>query len=329
LPLESVRRTTYNADGDSRCFKYSARCARCARDHPAYEIIQREVVRFVTYPDSQTDGESTDIQTTDIVGNAASVDAVDERATTAPLDAHGALEPGDARKATDSTDQRDRVDRIDQVSPDASGERLRRRPGRPTAAMPVGQAETATLILRQARQLFMRRGFADVSVDEVAKAVGVTKPTLYYHFGDKAGMYTAVLVDLLREVGGYVCGIAAKELPLRGRLVDVASGYFVHANGTMEPMLRDAAQLIGPKHAPAIWAAYEEDFLRPLIALMQEGMDVQEIRSTDPRSLARAFIGLLDAFTAPGGRAARTPDEHRQVAEQVASLFLDGAMPRA
>jgi AcrR family transcriptional regulator len=216
----------------------------------------------------------------------------------------------------------------DHVSPDASAERLRRRPGRPTTAMPVGQAETATLILRQARQLFMRRGFADVSVDEVAKAVGVTKPTLYYHFGDKAGLYAAVLVDLMREVGGYIRDIAARDTPLRARLGDVAFGYFFHANGTMEPMLRDASQLIGPKHSPGIWAAYEDDFLRPLIRLMQEGMSMREIRLIEPRSLARAFIGLLDAFTAPGGRAARTPAEHRQVAEQVVALFLDGAAPR-
>src|SRR5690242_3020868 len=65
---------------------------------------------------------------------------------------------------------------------------LRRGPGRPRAAMPVGELQTRELILRQARKLFLKRGFADVAVGEIASAVGVTKPTLYYHFTGKESL---------------------------------------------------------------------------------------------------------------------------------------------
>jgi TetR/AcrR family transcriptional regulator len=123
----------------------------------------------------------------------------------------------------------------------------------------VGELETRDLILRHARRLFMRRGFADVSVGEVAEAVGVTKPTLYYHFGDKEGLYAVVLVDLMREVGGYIRTVVERPAPLRDRLRQIAVGYFLNANGTMEPMLRDASQLIGQERATAVWAAYEGD----------------------------------------------------------------------
>jgi len=213
--------------------------------------------------------------------------------------------------------------------PDSSGSRLRRRPGRPASSTPVGELETRDLILRHARRLFMRRGYADVSVGEVAEAVGVTKPTLYYHFGDKEGMYAAVLVDLMREVGGYIRAVADKGASVRDRLEGIAFGYFLNANGTMEPMLRDALQLIGRERAGEVLAAYEEGFLRPIVELMADGMGTGEVRPTDARGLARAFGGLLDAFTAPGGRLARAPDEHRRVAAEVVSLFLDGAAPRA
>jgi AcrR family transcriptional regulator len=202
-----------------------------------------------------------------------------------------------------------------------------RRPGRP-AATPVGALETRDLILRQARALFMRRGFADVAVGDVAEAVGVTKPTLYYHFGSKEGLYAAVLVDLMREVGGYIRRVVEHPLPLRDRLQQIAVGYFLNANGTMEPLLRDAGQLIGREHAATVWAAYEGDFLEPLVMLMGEGMQSGELRALDGRGLVRGFIGLLDAFTAPGGRSARAQPEHQQVAEAVVSLFLDGAAPR-
>ncbi len=203
-----------------------------------------------------------------------------------------------------------------------------RRPGRPAASTPVGELETRDLILRQARHLFMRRGFADVAVGDVAEAVGVTKPTLYYHFGNKEELYAAVLVDLMREVGGYIRKVVAQPSPLRTRLQQIAVGYFLNANGTMEPVLRDAGQLIGQQHAATVWAAYEGDLLQPLVTLMDEGMRSGEVRALDARGLVRGFISLLDAFTAPGGRSARTQPEHQQVAEAVVSLFLDGAAPR-
>lgn len=192
----------------------------------------------------------------------------------------------------------------------------------------MGELETPELVLRQARILFMRRGYADVSVGEVAEAVGVTKPTLYYHFGDKDGLYAAVLVDLMREVGGYIRAVVEQEGSVRERLLQVAFGFFLNANGTMEPLLRDAGQLIGAEHATEVWAAYESDFLAPLLSLMAEGQLRDELRPVEVRGLVRAFIGLLNAFTAPGGKGTRTPAEHQCVAEQVISLFLDGAAPR-
>src|SRR5579884_2029693 len=54
----------------------------------------------------------------------------------------------------------------------AGEERPRRRPGRPTGRPPEGEPETRDQVLRHARRLFMQRGYAGVSVGEVAAAVG-------------------------------------------------------------------------------------------------------------------------------------------------------------
>jgi hypothetical protein len=57
-------------------------------------------------------------------------------------------------------------------------------------------------------------------------------------------------------------------------------------------------------------------------------MRLGEITAGNADFLVRAWFGLLDAFTAQGGHTARMPEEHRQVAIQVARFFLDGAAPR-
>ncbi len=121
----------------------------------------------------------------------------------------------------------------------------------------------------------------------------------------------------------------AKPQSVYSRLEEIALGYFLNANGTMEPMLRDVAQLIGERRAAEVWAAYEDELLGPLIRLMRAGSQAGEIRTLDPRMLARAFLGLLDVFTARGGKSARTTAEHTRVAAQAVALFLGGAAPGA
>src|SRR6201995_5480460 len=59
--------------------------------------------------------------------------------------------------------------------------------------------------LRVAHGLFAERGYADVTMDEIAAAVGVTKPLLYNYFGNKERLYIACMEragDSLRKAVG-------------------------------------------------------------------------------------------------------------------------------
>ncbi len=142
----------------------------------------------------------------------------------------------------------------------------------------------------------MQRGFADVSVGEVADVVGVTKPTLYYHFQSKQGLYTAVLCDMMREVGGYIGEVVARDAPVRERLRLLAIGYLAYARMRMEPMLRDTVELIGQEGASVVIRAYHDHLITPIANLLRAGVVSGEIAPHDPNLLTRAFLGLLDTF---------------------------------
>jgi AcrR family transcriptional regulator len=47
-------------------------------------------------------------------------------------------------------------------------------------------------LLEEGLRAFAEQGYAEVSVDEIARATGATKPMLYYYYGSKAGLYRAV-----------------------------------------------------------------------------------------------------------------------------------------
>jgi AcrR family transcriptional regulator len=60
-------------------------------------------------------------------------------------------------------------------------------------------SEAATHIARVAARLFAERGYDATSVREIVEAAGVTKPTLYYHFGSKQGLAEALLTKPMTE----------------------------------------------------------------------------------------------------------------------------------
>lgn len=48
-------------------------------------------------------------------------------------------------------------------------------------------------LLASALTLFNQRGYAAASVREIVDAAGVTKPVLYYYFGNKEGIYLELM----------------------------------------------------------------------------------------------------------------------------------------
>jgi AcrR family transcriptional regulator len=59
--------------------------------------------------------------------------------------------------------------------------------------MPGNADETRRRILESGYALFYRQGFNRVGVDEIARAAGVAKRTLYYHFRSKDELLASVL----------------------------------------------------------------------------------------------------------------------------------------
>ena len=52
-------------------------------------------------------------------------------------------------------------------------------------------------ILQAAATLFLRNGYLGTSMDEIAALAGVSKQTVYKHFGDKQELLLAIVNDAL------------------------------------------------------------------------------------------------------------------------------------
>src|ERR1700757_3401231 len=60
--------------------------------------------------------------------------------------------------------------------------------------------EKSEQILSTATELFLRRGYDGVSVDEIVRAVGGSKTNVYNHFRNKEGLFVAIVKGLCEEL---------------------------------------------------------------------------------------------------------------------------------
>ncbi len=61
-------------------------------------------------------------------------------------------------------------------------------------------AATRQRLVAAARRLFAAHGYAGVATDQIGARAGLTRGALHYQFGDKRGLFVAVLEQILREL---------------------------------------------------------------------------------------------------------------------------------
>lgn len=92
-----------------------------------------------------------------------------------------------------------------------------KRRGRPRAYDPAAA-------LQSARDAFWRAGYAGTSLDDVAAATGMNRPSLYAAFGDKHALYLAALAQYWQLALGEMRGALAEDLALDEALIRVYEG---------------------------------------------------------------------------------------------------------
>lgn len=88
--------------------------------------------------------------------------------------------------------------------------------------------QTKRDILHTALEEFASFGLAGARVDRIAEAMQTTKGMIYYYFGNKEGLYKAVLEQIYTELRKEEEGLSLKELPpltALERLIDFSIDY--------------------------------------------------------------------------------------------------------
>jgi AcrR family transcriptional regulator len=118
---------------------------------------------------------------------------------------------------------------------------------------------TRETILKAAMAALVDGNFTDISMQSVAQACGVTKPTLYYYYSSKKGLFVALASHVMEELKGIVRRELDSDRNLRDSLISITE------------------QMLAPKTSPDIakvhLAFIQDPNLRALVPSLRSDMN--------------------------------------------------------
>lgn len=179
-----------------------------------------------------------------------------------------------------------------------------------------------SVIMREAAAAFRRFGFHNVSLDEVAKSLQISKPTLYTYFPTKQQLLFECH-SLALDLGDASIDYASREGRTGlDRVVKMLDHYVRQLTGEMGEMtvLTDLHALT-PEDRETI-RKRRDGFDRVLRAWVREGMADGSIHKGDPTLTVMVFMGAvnwLHAWFSHGG-----PRGGDEIAEHFSRIFGRG-----
>lgn len=166
------------------------------------------------------------------------------------------------------------------------------------------KARTTTAILDAAERLFLGRGFAATTIEDLSRTADVAIGSIYAHFGDKEGVYAA-LIDRALELDRHYSesGFEQGDSPLE-RLVGLAEGYLSFAREhpgyfrlfRFPPYDRPAAGGAGGPEAKVAKRIGEETVR--MARLLEEAIAEGVVRAVEPVATARFLWAAWDGVIA-------------------------------
>jgi AcrR family transcriptional regulator len=182
-------------------------------------------------------------------------------------------------------------------------------------------------VIRAAARAFNRKGYHNTSLDDIAAALEVTKPTVYYYVSNKEELLFECFVAGIEGIRSAVREARSLEVPARQRLQAVLRRYGeAVASEFGWSMVRAEDQDLSPDMSAHI-KAMKSEIDQGIRRLLREGIQDGSIHPCDPKMTAFALAGALN-WIAHWYRESQSMTG-TQIADAFIAVFESGLMPRA
>lgn len=188
-------------------------------------------------------------------------------------------------------------------------------------------------IVRKAAALFIEKGYANVTIDEIIRLVGGSKATLYARFGGKEGLFETVIKQPCVEVIHSIDIVPHGDIETQ--LTQIARNFL---KSVLDPKILELHRLmvsIG-RTFPSVGSFFYETGPNTAYTIVANWIEKQQaagrVASGNSRQLAVLFLDMLIGehqlalLTSP---RKSTPKAIDKTVRAAVSLFLNGAAQRS
>lgn len=150
-------------------------------------------------------------------------------------------------------------------------------------------AETRKKLIEAARRAFAEYGYADTSMDKLTAEAGLTRGALYHHFGDKRGLFAAVVDQIDSQMAEYAQQHREQPDDLWEGLLLEGQTYIQNALNPefQRIVLRDGPAVLGD---PAHWPS-QNRCLQSTRECVEQLLAAERIKIVDPEAAAVLLNG--------------------------------------
>ncbi len=158
---------------------------------------------------------------------------------------------------------------------------------------------TKALILKEALELFTSKGYEGTSMDDIAKAVGIRKASLYSHFTGKESIFSAIFVDILVEYTDYVDKLTNVDETddVVDHLKRIFTDFILYCHNNLKMYFWDRYFY----YPPDFLASYirertyetQQVFIDRICMLLEKGIRDKKIKNLPVRDLALSYYYLM------------------------------------
>ncbi|MEA0556342.1 TetR/AcrR family transcriptional regulator [Lysinibacillus irui] len=180
---------------------------------------------------------------------------------------------------------------------------------------------TKDIVLETATRLFIKEGYKNVSMDDVAKACNVTKATIYYYYPTKGELYTSALIAMMDRIKLSILQILEQSKPFKERLEQLVE---IHLSATididMKNFMKEAAINLSEDQLSQVHAS-ENRMYQTIERAMEMEMDKGTIRKGNSTFFAHTFMALMSVGYFKDGDGNRLFQTEAIAAKEIVEFF--------
>lgn len=191
---------------------------------------------------------------------------------------------------------------------------------------PVSRDPVAQRILASARLHFMAHGFKNVTMDDLASEMGMSKKTLYAHFRSKSALVKSVITQKLDEAEKELGGVLAEKSGDFINALHQLTAHLQKQSGEPQPVFVRDLSREEPALAEYLITRRRKIVEKTFVKLLACGRDAGHVRDDIPiEFLIEVLLAVLETIAVPKHLAS----QHLSVAEclnRILSTFLHGVL---